>query len=106
MHLRLAKALAASLLCLTSSAVAAQGIVLAKDNSCNYKLLVLPSGQMAVFKSSTNRHLQNRDVLSGNFSDTGFTQVTKVKTGERFDVWIDSIDSATQALSSYSSYCG
>lgn len=97
--------LLATLLLLSSTAFAAKGMVLMGEG-CDYQLLAMNDGSMAVIKTVEGAHPQKHDLLSGSFPPQDFSKVTNQRTGQPLSIWVDQIDSsASQALSQYSSYC-
>jgi hypothetical protein len=97
--------LAISLLLFSSATLAAKGMVLMGDD-CDYQLLAMSDGAMALIKTVDGARPQKHDLLSGNFPVQSFGTVTNERTHQSFSIWVDQISaSASQVLSQYSSYC-
>lgn len=93
------------LLLLSSGALAAKGVVL-MGGQCDYQLLAMTNGGMAVIKLVEGEHPQKHDLLAGNFPSQAFSKVTNQRTGKTINIWVDQVDSsASHALSQYSAYC-
>jgi hypothetical protein len=88
------------------SAFADEGVVLV-GHDCDYQLLNLSDGQMAVIKTVQGNRPNKNDILSGDFSTQGFTDVINKRTGNTLQIWVDSSSSSSsQELSQFSAYCG